>query len=311
MTAYPKHIARYSLYHESLDQRDPEFIHIEDIPSRARVFDWAINIHTHPGMYQLVFVEQGSVRILLDGVEHQYAAPCFISVPSNVVHGFEFEREATSGWVITVAELMLMDEHFTHQFPFRETLIQQPQVVSLCHCPAHELSMVCDNLKQLNQEYCHHKSGRLPMFAWLLFALLTRLGRVLEEQQRSTTPARPHEDRYSHLLQLIETHYREHWSISRFASALNTTTSSLNRTCKRITGVTAADLLYDRLILETQRLLIYTSVPVAQIGYELGFGDPAYFSRFFRKRVGISPSDFRANRHGLGNVPERPDSPSH
>jgi AraC family transcriptional activator of pobA len=301
MTPDIKRIARYRLYHESLDQSDPEFIHIEDIPSRARVFDWAINIHTHPGMYQLVFVEQGHVRIMLDGNEYHQQGPCFISVPPGVVHGFEFEREATSGWVVTVAELVLMDEHFQLEFPFRSTLLSQPGVVSMAHVHPRESGIVGDYLQQLNEEYCFHHSGRLPMFAWLLYALLTRLGRVQEEQQRASAPQAPQEERYSRLIQLIENHYREHWPIERFASELNTTTSSLNRTCKRISDLTAADLLYNRLALEAQRLLIYTAVPVAQIGYELGFSDPAYFSRFFRKRVGISPSDFREQRHKASN----------
>jgi AraC family transcriptional activator of pobA len=47
----------------------------------------------------------------------------------------------------------------------------------------------------------------------------------------------------------------------------------------------------DRLALEAQRMLIYSSAPVSLIAYELCFSDPAYFfSRFFKRRIGTTPS---------------------
>lgn len=48
-------------------------------------------------------------------------------------------------------------------------------------------------------------------------------------------------------------------------------------------------------MIEARRDLVYTSLTIAQISFRLGFSDPAYFSRFFAKRAGLSPSDYRAN----------------
>ena len=77
----------------------------------------------------------------------------------------------------------------------------------------------------------------------------------------------------------------------------------LNQACKARTGKTASELLHERLIVEAKRCLIYMDLNVAEIGYELGFEDPAYFSRVFRKETGEAPADFRA-RHMSGGAPD-------
>ena len=58
-------------------------------------------------------------------------------------------------------------------------------------------------------------------------------------------------------------------------------------------GTSALDVIHGRLLLEAKRQLIYTTAPVTSLAFELGFQDPAYFSRFFRKNTGIAPGKFR------------------
>ena len=77
-------------------------------------------------------------------------------------------------------------------------------------------------------------------------------------------------------------------------SELGVTPDHLSRGCRAVTGLSALDLLHERLLLESRRLLAYTQAPVADVAHELGFDDPAYFSRFFARRAGLSPQAFRA-----------------
>ncbi|MGB1090763.1 MAG: helix-turn-helix domain-containing protein [Oceanobacter sp.] len=290
-------IARYHLYSESPGHSDPEFVHIEDIPSRARLFDWSLGAHTHPGMFQVVYIACGKASIDLDGQVFEHNGPCFVGVPAGVVHSFEFERDLTQGWVLTASNQLLQEEHFLRDAPFRQSLLGTAQAVELSHEPDSALRQIDDLLEQLNDEFLHPGAGQRALLSSLLQSLLIRFGRILAARSRQHQPTGLQENRYDQLMQLIEQHFREHWPVSRYAEVLNTTVSSLNRTCNQLAGQTAGDLIQSRLVLESQRLLIYTSVPVSQIGYELGFVDPAYFSRFFRKHMKVSPTDFRLKRH--------------
>ena len=71
------------------------------------------------------------------------------------------------------------------------------------------------------------------------------------------------------------------------------TPARLNAACRARLGTTASGLLHDRIVTEAKRCLIYTAMPVAEVGYALGFDDPAYFSRFFSKRTGLPPGRLR------------------
>ena len=133
------------------------------------------------------------------------------------------------------------------------------------------------------------------MFEWFLYCLLMRLGRRVHDWRKPAVEDR-YEQRHRRLCGLIEKHYREHLPHTEYASKLCTTTVGLNRACQAVTGKCLSELIQDRLVLEAQRCLIYSSATVAQIAYGLGFSDPAYFSRFFKRRVGSSPRAFREKR---------------
>ncbi|WP_051298911.1 helix-turn-helix domain-containing protein [Marinobacterium litorale] len=287
-------ISNYALYSEAQSPDDPEFIHIEDIKSRARLFDWTINIHTHPRMYQLIYVRTGQVRIHIDGEERIEHAPCVITIPQSVVHGFEFGRENTNGSVITVSQLVLLDDQFQRDFPFGEEMLRTAQVVPLGDHPE-DTAFIEQVIDQLNQEYREGRTGRKQMFEWLLYTLLLKVGRRIHASHRGRDEDH-YERLYRELTQLVEQHYREHQPATFYAEKLHTTTTSLNRACAAVADKNISELLHDRITLEAQRMLIYSSVPVSLIAYDLGFSDPAYFSRFFKRRTGVAPSAFRDSR---------------
>lgn len=60
------------------------------------------------------------------------------------------------------------------------------------------------------------------------------------------------------------------------------------------TGKTALALAHDRLAREACRRLVYIAAPIARLASELGFDDPAYFCRFFKRQVGVGPRAYRA-----------------
>ncbi|MGE8609965.1 MAG: helix-turn-helix domain-containing protein, partial [Acinetobacter baumannii] len=96
--------------------------------------------------------------------------------------------------------------------------------------------------------------------------------------------------------ELIEDHFMEHWSLAQYASHLAITEARLNEICKRLADISSKKLIFDRQMQEAKRLLIFTDDSINEICYQLGFKDPAYFSRFFQRHAGIRPSDFR-NQH--------------
>jgi AraC-like DNA-binding protein/mannose-6-phosphate isomerase-like protein (cupin superfamily) len=95
------------------------------------------------------------------------------------------------------------------------------------------------------------------------------------------------------LRQLIERHFKESHRPAEYARRLGITAGHLNQLTRRHLGRTAGVVIRERLVLEAKRQLQNTDGAAAEVAYELGFQDPAYFARFFRRETLMSPSQFR------------------
>ena len=98
---------------------------------------------------------------------------------------------------------------------------------------------------------------------------------------------------------VVEAHLTEQPSISAIAEKLALTTNSLYRIVKEYSGTSPKDFFTNRLMIEAQRKLNYSNLSVKELAYELGFNDPDYFSRLFKKCTGKSVTEVIENQQDL------------
>ena len=92
---------------------------------------------------------------------------------------------------------------------------------------------------------------------------------------------------------LLNSNYRDKHLVSQYADLLRLPPKELLRAFKRRGYKKPSQIIRDRIVLEAKKLLIKTDLDVKQIGDRLGFEDPAYFARFFKKNTGMTASEFR------------------
>ncbi|WOD44770.1 AraC family transcriptional regulator [Hwangdonia lutea] len=92
---------------------------------------------------------------------------------------------------------------------------------------------------------------------------------------------------------LVEQNYKTLHTVTEYANRLGLSPKSLAKHFQISGNQTPSDFIKQRIILEAKRLLIYSTLPVKQIAYQLGFNDPAYFTRFFKKATTKSPLQFK------------------
>ena len=80
----------------------------------------------------------------------------------------------------------------------------------------------------------------------------------------------------------MERHYIKYHSVAQYAELLHITPKALNKRITRYTNTTPNDIIKNRIILETKRLLAHTPLSIKEISYELGYEDTSYFTRFLR-----------------------------
>lgn len=290
-------IPHFGLYGESSISQDPGFVHIEDIAARSREIGWVIKPHRHGNLFQILCMFEGELEVQLDEQEHLLSGGWAITIPPGVVHGFRF-RPDTKGAVLTLAEPLLSGEGSRRFRRYFDDLVHSAQTIEF---PAG--SALFDQLRQclnlIAGEFREPETGYELMLEWQVRMVLMTLKRQFDNSQMQAAVSKPSGDMVAGFRSLLEKKYREQWSVQQYAAALHTSVSSLNRRCIECVGITAKAIMQNRVLIEAKRKLIYTQYPLDQIAYVLGFKDPAYFSRFFKKREGVPPVEYRlANNFG-------------
>lgn len=282
----------FKLYGETRQWPTPDLLHCESIPERSRRHDWHIRAHRHADLHHLLHLSAGGVRLELEGSSRAYDGPLLIVVPAMSIHGFRFSPD-TQGHIVTLSR------------PLVEGLQQRlgDQAGVLARAEAHPLTAprqrerIAILVAQIDDEYRNPAPGRRRLLEALMEALVVETARLVApaaSAQRSTPrqrdEARTHLQTYQ---ALIETHYTEQPRIEWFAERLGITGDHLSLLCRRLAGRSALQLLHERLLLEAKRQLIYTNLTVGEVADGLGFSEPAYFARFFKRLAGMPPRDFR------------------
>jgi AraC family transcriptional activator of pobA len=266
-------------------------LHIEDIQSRSRRYHWEIAAHSHQGLHQLVFVLQGPAEVQIDALRRALRAPALVVLPPAAVHAFRFTAE-TRGHVLTLApEQLLQGDGSIAEAAF-QALLDAPHILEF-DGEAELPGRLAPLLERLHVEFRRPEALADPVCLWLTRSVLWIVARELAHRREAPLGASRQLRWLGQFRLLIEQHYAEHWPVSRYARALGLTEGRLNRMAQARWGRSAFEMVQSRVVQEARRRLTFVAMPVAQVAHELGFRDPAYFSRFMKRHAGLSPRAFR------------------
>lgn len=277
----------YNLFGERGDL--PDVVHCETIAARSVLHDWELAPHRHARLHQILVIERGGGEATFEGRAHPLDPMRVINVPVGSVHGFRF-LPGTQGWVLTIP-MEVLDE----------ALLASEGLNAVLARPAvkRASAQMRDAMKQIFAEHAGRHYARAHLLRSLSCTLVGLVARELSGSDGAGDPAAG-SDLLLRFQEMVEKHYLQHWSVSRYAEALSVTPTHLTRVVRAATDHPASQVILNRIVREARRNLVYTSLPVSRIAYALGFKDPAYFSRVYGAATGFSPRRFREQIHGAG-----------
>lgn len=303
-TAPAASVPVFKLYGETRHWPTPDLLHCESIPERSHLHDWNIRPHRHADLVHVLHLASGDVTLELEGMPHRLAGPLTIVVPAMAIHGFRFSEDV-QGHIITLAQPLA--EHLSQALGEQGKALARTDFQRLDRPEtARRIAIL---VAQIDEEYRQPAPGRSHLLEALIQALVVELSRLAERGRpsphRASRPgSRVNDKGHEHLANfqaLIEAQYRQQPSIEALAGQLGLTSAHLNTLCRRLADRSALQLLHERLLLEAKRQLTYTNMTVGQVADLLGFSEPAYFTRFFKRLTGFSPRDFRLRQHAPPN----------
>jgi len=285
-----KPIPSYRLYREGSDESAEFWLHCETIPKRTHLHNFEISAHRHDSFFQIFLVTAGSGEMLADGKILLFSAPCVLFIPQGAEHGFRHERDVDGIVVTALAERLRAVAEADRQIG---VFAHQPRIVALP--PGNEEARQAgESLLRIASELERPAAGRTILVEALMTAAIVCLARLAGSVEiGSEGPTHRDRLRVEQLTALVAAHMREHRPVSFYAERLGVSATHLNRISRAVTGLSVQALIARRMVETARRDLVFTPSPVQKIAYSLGFADPAYFNRFFRRQTGMTPGEFR------------------
>jgi AraC family transcriptional activator of pobA len=234
---------------------------------------------------------RGHVSAHIDTETWECDGPCAITIHPSVVHGFHFSSK-TYGYVLTMDQNVLLGQRSDGDGKLFSGLFLQPLALDLSTAKDARARIEA-LLRHLLEEFSKPQQGHILMLDWLTRCVMLLLARCHADHRSADLSGRADFELFGRLRASIEENYKAQWPVARYAAALHVTQSRLDRLCARLAGKSTFDLVLQRLMLEACRKLTYIPANISSIAYELGFQDPAYFSRAFKRHTGLTPKMFR------------------
>jgi AraC family transcriptional activator of pobA len=235
---------------------------------------------------ELLIITKGSPEHFIDFLQETVAAPVVIYVAQGRVHEFIPDTE-TRGWCIRYQNDFIPESNFH----FYSNYLDQ---ITFAFDPGdcrQQIGMLCELILFEYSQHVERKNVYKNLFLALLAKLEAegkhRLPNVLENRS-------PRQIAFQSFLTILENNYTRDEGVGFYADKMNTSVRNLNLLCSKVFGKSVSEMIETRKLIEARRLMLNTAMTVSEIGYSLGYNEKSYFSRVFRKKTGLTPSEYRS-----------------
>lgn len=236
--------------------------------------------HKH-SCYELFFIVGGEGTLFIDCQSYNIQKNTLFLVSPGRIHGWEYTNNLDA-YMLKFDISIFTDKSFSDHlsiFNFDAVNVNES-----------EFKAIENVLSSLLAEYKATRSFKECTISNLLNILLIYVKRTLPAVPSShATNAL-----FSKLNDIMEQNNYQLTPTTYYAKKLKTSIKLLNQSIKEITGLNSSEYIRSKTMLEAKRLLKYDSMTCNEIADHLGFIDPAYFSRFFKREVGVAPKYFRS-----------------
>ena len=249
--------------------------------------------HSH-SYYQIIWFFKAKGRHIVDFKTFDINDNTILFIAKDQIHAFDSDNN--DGWLIHFNESFFMHTEVDIFLKYNIFKTQE----NPCYAPEKDTLAKGKNYIQLILNELENRSnfGFEDTVRFLLKSFLINLERV--HQKRAPEKIEVNNTQTLKLYQfkeLVEAHYKQGLSVNEYAKLMAVSSKTLNSITKSTTHKSPSELIMGRVVLEAKRLLRYTSLQISEIAYQLGFEDPSYFIKYFKRHVGHSPLEFRNTLH--------------
>ena len=234
-------------------------------------------MHLH-GFYEIIWFQKGSGTHYVDFNQYAIAPGTIIFISPGQIHSFDTKHDQ-EGYVLKICA-----ELFDDFVSLSCVTVQDKDSAAL------EMLIGAMQEELKKEDSLGHREALHALVK--LFVIMVRRSYA----EINPSAPNPHKVSYKAFLnfrKLIEENYCRLHTVKDYASLLNVSSKTLTLYVNECSKYSPLELINNRIILEAKRLLRYSVLSVKEIAFRLGFEDPSYFAKFFKRLVKQSPADYR------------------
>lgn len=272
--------------------KEPDFsegFSIRNIGTLLSEKDLVQELHRHDFFFVL-FLEKGKGEHSIDFINYPVGDYSVFFMRPGQVHQLTL-KQGSKGFLMQFNRGFYTPQETPVNFVLRKVSHKN-------HCPLSvekfnklllQLSFI---LEEYSQKQDHYKDVIKASLEVLFIELVRQSSNPKKIANDGTNYSQNHLEDF---LELLQKHIVTHKQVTQYAEMMHLTTFQLNKITKETVGKSCSQLINEHIILEAKRNLLATTNQVNQIAFDLGFEDPSYFIRFFKKHTNYSPEAFRKN----------------
>lgn len=272
----------------------PEFFDSEE---GQTVYD----THTH-SFYEIIWFQEGGGTHYVDFVPHPVKENTFFFISPGQLHSYDHSRQ--KGVVIKFIPSFLNDESATEDIYLKYSVFHAydtlPYLVIDDESRIRSISHIMRSIEKeitLQGLFGHHRIMQaLTRVLLIVFERSVRKASLTNNADEWDKPTTYNQNVHAHFVKFrraLEKEYHHMHNVKDYAELLGVSTKYLNMVVKQCSRKSPLQIINDRILLEAKRQLKYSNKLIKDIAHDLGYEDPSYFVKQFKREIGMLPSDFR------------------
>ena len=265
-----------------------------DFDKKVEMFRYPCRINAYIAMQCI----EGSVEITSNLKHYKIEKNClFISMPDNIIQLCKWDK--CKLYVIAFSAESIRKTNLSYNNLFSVQLgIQKHPCISILQEEATRLEETFFSLERDIEAFSGKEFYDEIVMSYInlfMYKACSFINRYLETQAEEVGPAdKRSTEYYNKFMTLLNLYFKHERSIGFYASKLYITPKYMTTLIKKTSGRSAMEWINDCVIMEAKNLLKYSDMGIQEISEYLNFSNQSFFSQYFKRFAGCSPSDYRA-----------------
>lgn len=240
--------------------------------------------------YDILLVTKGRGTFELDGARHAVVPGALLVTRPGEIR--RWQVEGLDGACVFFATDFLRDAFADARFLDQFAFFAAGRPTAAIRLSTAERTQFLRRFRRMSQEFASLEADATDLLRARLYEMVVLLNRWYKARHPKAAGLVRHAvlERFR---AMVERDFRRVHRVQDYAARLGVSPGHLNVLCNEHLGRPASTEIHQRVLLEARRLLRYTDKAAFVVAQELGFADPAYFGRFFRREAGVTPRRYR------------------